>query len=351
MKVMNIVIRHFQPLTASDADLQPVHVFLTQMEAERNPTDPARTLETTIKAFRSFPLLTDEKAIIFYAWHEAKIVGEAFIVIGLDEENSHLLSGDIQVLAEYRRQGIGKELLRKVAEVAEAENRRLILATTDSMIPPGVEFARWAGALPALTEDTSELRLSEVDLDMLASWKATAPDEGYRLLTWLGPYPDNYLVEMANLQEVMNSAPIGDLELEDERVTPQDIRESEAYEASRGFERWTVVAQHIDTGTLVGYTEVDWHPDKPQLLNQGDTVVAPEHRQQGIGVWLKATMIELALDKRPDVTRVRTETASANKAMKALNNRLGFQPYKTRTEWQLSTEAARLAFTKENVGK
>lgn len=330
----------FDPHDASDDTLRPVHAFLAKMETERNPENPPRTLQFLINNFQNFTLLTDEKALLFYAWHGNAIVGEAFIVVGLDEENNHLLSGDIQVLADYRRQGIGSALLSRVVQIAEAENRKLILATTDSAIPSGNAFAKRVGASVGLVEETRQLYLGDIDSNVLHSWKQTGPVEEFDLLTWLGPYPDNFLEAMADLQEVMNTAPKGELDYEDESVTPQDIRESEAYEAARGFERWTLVAQHKASGTLAGFTEVDWHPDNPQLLIQGDTAVDPKYRRKGLGRWLKASMLALILQNRKQVTRIRTENATSNSAMLKINDALGFRHHKTTTEWQVDIAVA-----------
>lgn len=334
-------VRRFDSLSASDEDLRVVHAFLSGMEAERNPEDPARPLEHTIKFFRNFSLLTDEKLVIFHAWHGDAIVGEAFVVVGLDEENDHLLSADLQVLEGHRRIGIGRALLRRVLQVAELENRRLILGTTDSAIPAGAEFAGRVGASVGLVEETSQLYLRDIDDARISSWLSAVSINDFRLLEWLGPYPETYLSEMAALQEVMNTAPIGDLDYEDERVTPQAIRESEAYQAARGVERWTLVAQHNESKDLAGYTEVDWHPDNPKLLLQGDTVVDPRYRQRGLGRFLKAKMIEMLREKRKQVTHVRTENATLNESMRRLNHAMGFTPLKTRTEWQLDVAACK----------
>lgn len=139
----------------------------------------------------------------------------------------------------------------------------------------------------------------------------------------------------------MNLAPDGSLDYEDERVTPEDIREAEAYDASRGFERWTLAAQHRASGELAGFTEVRWHADNPTLLNQGDTVVHPKHGRRGLGRWLKAHIIDLVLNERKQVTRIRTENAYSNDAIVKINEELGYQPTKSQTEWQIETARAK----------
>ncbi len=329
-------IRQLDPTDASDETLRAIHDFLSVMRLERDPED-RRSLQSTIAHFRNFSLLSDEKAVLIYAWLGDVVIGEAFIVVGLDAENSHVLWGDVQVLATYRRLGLGSELFGKVIEVAEAAGRRLITGTTDSAIPAGAAFAERFGASVGLVEVTSELFVADVKRGLLNAWIQAAPRDEFQLLIWRGPCPEEFVEAFAALQELMNFAPSGDLELEYERVTAEDIRESEAYEAARGVERWTLVAQQLSSGDLAGFTEVDWYPDNAELLVQGDTVVDSRFAGQGLGKWLKASMLVLVQRDRPGVLRVRTEAAESNEAMLHINAALGFRHIRRRTEWQVLT--------------
>lgn len=338
---MSWSIQQFDPQTASDETLRLVHEFLVALDAELEPEDPPRSLEYTVNNFRSFGLISTQEVVQFYAWSGTTAVGRAFVVVGNEDENRHLLWGDVAVLATHRGRGIGTALFEKVVEVAEAESRRLIMGSTDSAIPAGEAFAASIGASAGLIEVTNELRLSGLDHDILAAWQRAAPTHEFQLLTWLGPYPEEYLARMAALHEVMNTRPKGDLDYEDERVTPENLREWEAYAAARGAEVWTVVAQHKSSGELVGFTEVNWRPDKPGLLTQSGTVVNPAYRGRGLGRWLKATMLDLVLRERQQVTRVRTSNADSNESMLRINEALGFRQLRTETGWQVGTDKAR----------
>lgn len=338
---MSWSIQPFDAQNASERALRFVHEFLVAMELEREPEDPPRSLKYTIRNYRSLGLISSQKVIIFNARLGNTVIGRAFVVVGNEAENRHLLWGDVEVLAAYRGRGIGRALFEKVVAVAEAEDRRLIMGSTDSAIPAGEAFARRTGAAVGLIEVTNELRLNGLDHHILAAWRRAAPTDEFRILTWLGPYPEEYLERMAELHEVMNTAPKGDLDYEDERVTPEDLREWEAYAAARGVERWTIVAQHKASGELAGFTEVDWRPDRPGLLTQNVTAVDPNFRRNGLGRWLKAGMLELVFKERVEVTRVRTSNADSNESMLRINEALGFRQLRTETEWQVGTERAK----------
>jgi GNAT superfamily N-acetyltransferase len=78
-----------------------------------------------------------------------------------------------------------------------------------------------------------------------------------------------------------------------------------------------------------------WNPTKPELVNQGDTAVAPPYRNHGLGRWLKATMIEKILNERPQIKHIRTGNADSNAPMLKINHELGFKLYKSWNVWQV----------------
>ena len=255
-------------------------------------------------------------------------------------ENKHLMGTSVEVLPEYRRRGLAKELLHKVLEVAGAENRTLILGDTNARVPAGTAFAERLGAKAGLQAHTNQLVLAELDPDLLRRWREDAKVKAsdFELGLWAGPYPEEEIEAIAVMYEVMNTEPRGELEIEDHTVAPKDLRQDEAYWAARGVERWTLYARHEPSSELAGYTEVFWDPEEPENLRQGDTGVLPKYRGHGLGKWLKAAMLEKVLRERPQVKRVRTGNADANAPMLAINRALGFKPYLSETVWQLKRE-------------
>ena len=268
-------------------------------------------------------------------------------------ENKHLMGAEIAVLPEYRRQGLTNGLLSKVLEVAQAENRTLMIGVTNTRVPAGAAFVKKLNARTGIEAHINQLVLAELEPDLLRRWqedaKTTASD--FELGLWTIPYPEEEIGAIAAMYEVMNTEPRGELEIEDHTVAPKDLRQDEAYFAARGVERWTFYARHKPSGELAGYTEVFWDAEEPENVRQGDTGVLPKYRGHGLGKWLKAAMLEKVLRERPQVKRVRTGNADSNAPMLAINRALGFKPYLSETVWQLGREALEAYLTDKPANK
>lgn len=256
-------------------------------------------------------------------------------------ENRHLAGAGVHVTREARRQAVGRGLLGEIAAIAEAAGRTLLMGDTSARRPAGEAFCRSIGAQAGLVEHENRLELAEVDRNLVHSWLKPRP--GYRLLSVDGAIPQEHHVEAIRVLDVMNDAPRGDLDAEDEHETPDGMARFEAWIVASGAQVWTVFAQHEASGRLAGFTRVDWHPSMPRVVWQWGTAVEREHRGHGLGRWMKGAMLDRILRERPSAERVVTTNATSNRWMLAINSELGFRPVNTVTHWQVET--ARVRYT------
>lgn len=338
----NVRLARFVPETAEPQAFEALARFLNAMRREVQPDDPPRPLQAVIDNARGWALLPDITVHAWHLWREDEIVAHLFATVAEREDNRHLLDvRALHVLPAYRRRGLARLLLAKLLELAEGHDRRLLLGATTDRVPEGAALAERLGARPGLAAHTNQLELAELNRELLDGWLSAAPRERYALEFRAGPYPEAELSAIAELLNAMNTAPRGDLEVEDFTVTPERLRQWERYRAAQGLERWALFALERSSGALAGATIVYFDARDPALLLQDDTVVVPAHRGHGLGKWLKAAMLEKVLRERPQVERVRTGNADANAPMLAINHALGFKPYVAETVWQLTREELR----------
>jgi mycothiol synthase len=241
-----------------------------------------------------------------------------------------------------RRRGVARELLRPAVARALEEGRTTLNGggITDG---DASTFSEAMGAERKITERKSRMVLADVDRPMLEDWVVRAKEraEGYSMLAWDGPAPDEYLDKFVALTMVMNTAPRDDLEMEDWIHTPERHREMEQRSLERGSSWWTLVVRHDATDELVGYTEIMFPPHAPDAAWQEATAVDPTHRDKGIGRWLKATNCLRLLDEKPHVRYVDTWNAFSNAPMLGINIAMGFEVIKSFSEYQIRTDALR----------
>jgi mycothiol synthase len=269
-----------------------------------------------------------------------RLLGCAALGLGFTETNRDQAGVDVYVRPDARRRGLATALLRPAAARARAEGRVLLNGggVTDS---DGARFAEALGAERKITERKSRMVLADVDRPMLEEWVVKAKDraEGYSMLSWDGPVPDEYLDKFVALTMVMNTAPRDDMEMEDWIHTPERHREGEARAAAQGSSWWTLVVRHDASDELVGYTEFNFPPHAPEAAWQEATAVDPVHRDKGIGRWLKATNCLRLLDEKPAVRYVDTWNAYSNAPMLGINIAMGFEVIKSFSEYQIRTSA------------
>ena len=316
--------------------------------AESRPHDAAPTAAGLERLIRGLCSQRNYSVHQVLAWHGSRPVGQVFTSASGKGDNPHLLQVEIFVSAGHRRQGIGRALLRVAVERALAERRSLLIGTSIDRVAAGAAFARGVGAQPGLASEVFELVLADLDDDLIERWlragRERAPDVE---LVWLGsPYPAAELEGLARVMAAMNDIPLGDLQIGDRIVTPTTLRDGDAFVRARGDERWTVAARRRADGVLVGLTETVWNASNPAVLVQLATVVLRAERGRGLGRWLKAAMLARVRLERQQVRRVRTDNASMNAPMRAINDALGFRLALTETVWQVDTGVAAAALAR-----
>lgn len=334
---MSFQILPFNPQTASDTDWQFISSLTNLRSSIVLPEDPPQTIEYIKQNWLSTPPVITEYH--WLAWSTGgALIGRGEVDFFNMEENQHIGQVFIFVHPDWRRRGIGSQLLALIADEALAKNRRLLLGNLFERDPDGQLFAQKVGAEIGLAAHTNELKLAEVDRSLVRSWINRAHERAndYILEFWDGPYPEEDIDRASVMVGAMNQVPTGDLDIEHFKYTPQLIRQIEEMLFTQGIVRWTFVARHKPTGDLVGYTDIFWQPNKPHIAHIDATGVLEHHRNHGLGRWLKAAMIEKILEEKPEVLLIRTGNADMNAPMLKINNELGFKPSQANSVVQIS---------------
>jgi mycothiol synthase len=332
-------ITRFDPQQATDRDWYALNTFNNRARALSWPEDlPMPVEKTRLDLTTIAPMTTVHKWV---AWDGDQIIGTGEVWTEKGESNQHIAWTHLVVLPEWRQQGLGSQLLALMADAARQRGRRLLMGETDADDPAGAVFASQMNATAGLSAYTNQLDLAEVDRDLVQRWldRAAERSQGVELGFMTGSYPVDMLPRIIKMFDgAANDEPRGSLDLEDEKVTPEQMQAWDQSREARKVERWFYYVRDTATGDLVGYSQVFWNPFEPDRLWQGGTGVWRDYRNRGLGRWMKAAMLDKIFRERPYVKRIRTGNADSNAPMLKINNELGFRPRKTWTTWQVEID-------------
>ena len=317
----------------TDAELAALHAVESPIEAERRPDRVPQPLESYIAFARNLPAQFHDHTWVAETSDGTPVASAACWWNAAGDER--VMECDVFVRRDRRRQGIGSHLLQQICEVTAAAGRSLLTWSCFSAVPAGDELSRRVGATVARVSRTSELRIEDVDWELVERWIDDGPIRapGYRLERIDGALPTDRYGDAATFHHIMNTQPRDDLDLGDIMITVDDVADQERAQAEAGRHRWTLFVR--DPGdACVGGTELLFEPWEPTTALQNNTGIDPDHRGRGLAKWAKAEMLAWLRTDRPEVTRVRTGNAFSNAPMLAINDALGFVVIDSRTEWQ-----------------
>lgn len=334
--MVEYVLREIFPFT-SDEDAELMLPLCNTVNEEMNPYHQPFTAAD----YRSrFDRIRFDTRHFVAVGSDGSVLGLAVPTHFTDEANRHLQWLELFVDPNHRQLGIGRALLAKAHEIAVADGRTVITVDTSASMPAGTAFCEAVHAEIGLREFINVVDVDALDIGMLEEWQAGGPMRaaGYEVLIWEDDYPEQYYPQIADLIAMAEEdIPMEDLDMAPLASTEEHAREWVA--KTRGVAEFvTVVARHVDSGELVGFTELIRRFSDPETLHTSLTMIHRDHRGHGLGKWIKAVALLRGLERWPDAVRVTTENAMSNDAMVGINTTLGFEPRNTVLSYQATTD-------------
>jgi len=335
-------MRPFALRASTPDEYARLNLFKNVLRSEILPDDPPFPCEEDIHRWQGMPELINEAAWAVWDDSSKRILAFGQADIYQTGDNPHLIDVRIEVLPEFRRRGLGRLLLRRIADHARHERRSLMIMECNDRVPAGGAFLERIGGRRGLEEPINQLRLAELNRDLIQRWMesqaALAAD--FVMGLWDVPYPEEQLQALADLYQVVaNDQPRDALNMEDINYSPAMMHQFDAAQRAGGDQRWSLYVTRRSDGLLAGISEVFWNPNRPAILWQGLTGVLPDHRNRGLGRWMKAAMLTKILRERPEVQFIRSGNATSNAPMLKINRALGFKQLIAWVIWQVKLDA------------
>jgi len=316
-------IEPFDQYTASEADIARVHDLWCLFDAEYFPDDPPKPLEQRIAEFRRVrPHRLQPK---WLGEVDGELVGLSGAWIDTNRQDKNVF-GLVFVRPEARGRGYARPLAGAVMDAADGAGRD-VFVTEVVKDGPEAPLIETIGLKPVLQERISRLRVADIDRGLMQTWidRAAERASDYELVLHESPMPDEVAEKYVVLHDVMNTAPLEGLEEAPETLTVELWQEMERGHAGAGETMLTCIAVHRPSGEYAGFTTLKYQSKHPVEGHQFDTGVNPEHRNKGLGRWIKAANILEFTSRFPDVQWIDTGNAGSNEPMLNINYEMGFK--------------------------
>ena len=328
----------FDPHAASPTKWTAFHAFRRARAVEDDPGEPVLSdADVEHNMRRRWPSWENRRVL---ALADGQVVGSAgmsFRREGTEDYAAHapfvFVWGGVR--QGWRRRGVATVLLRAV--LAFMEDHGKSTATFEAALPEGQAFLAAIGAVPKLRSVENRLGFAGLDWDgldwdELARWEAGAP-AGLRWEVHVGRVPlDRLGALMPAFTALGADEPLGKLDGPRGRYDLQGYVTWYEEIEHRGGGHFLVLL--LDGDEVAGLCDGGWDARFPDRVFQALTAVARPLRGHGVAKALKARMLRLVRDVRPEARLMTTSNAAANAPMLSINGRLGFVRFKEVVTYQ-----------------
>ncbi len=296
-----------------------------------------------------------ERKRLFVVRHNGSPVAYAILYLWTDPATKTAWL-DTYVHPGHRRRGYGSALLDHIEAIAREAGKTTAQGGGKHRVDvPGPRIASPAGFgdLPQDDEVVRFLshrgwslaqvyRYSKLPLPVPAgtmeslwadAWRKAGND--YRIVTWIGPTPDEWLDGVAAIMARMpTDAPSGDHEIDEEIWDADRVRSRDERRRRANQTPLVAAAVHGPSGTLVAFNDLLVPDDRTRPALQAVTLVLKEYRGHRLGMIVKLANIRQLQEFSPQSPSILTDNAEENRPMLNVNEAIGFVPVAFNGAWQ-----------------
>jgi GNAT superfamily N-acetyltransferase len=331
--------------TASVPSLAAAHAYLVDLHDDaqcagvydavlasrrfERPWDDTDGFEQTVAEWRYED--PDERTEKWAVEEDGTIVGVTTLWMSLGD-NIDKIWAELDVHPDHRGHGVGTALVDALERRAREVARHEILV--EVYLPPNAvdhPYERFAGRHGYVSETTDKVRLLDLPVadEVLDRLEASGRERwvgAYRLETHTDGLPEELIPGYCRVSNLLNvDAPTGEVDFEEETLTPERYRGYLDLERRQGRRRITTVAIEEATGEVVAYTDLVLPAGAPTKAWQWGTLVDRDHRGHRLGMAVKVANLRELQRSYPERQTVGTGNDATNTYMVGINIELGFR--------------------------
>lgn len=344
--MINLEILPFDVSQASESEWQKYHAFRKTRHEETQPNVPLASDKSLENALRKTPTRLEIKR--FNVFEKDKLdtqIGEIYFSFYKDADNTpdkHTAITNLAVLNSYRHKGIGMQLFKKLADLAQEYNKpRIIFQTFED---EGMKVVEHANAVKISEQEQFRLTVQEANWDVINNWLTETQGLLSKVtIEWLDvvdSLPEDILEQYSRIMASaideekrfhvgMNKGP--------KALPLESLKEDIKLFNDKGG-KWVIGIIREKNGDVSGLTELKWSPSRNDTLLQFVTHLKLKYRGSGKGKLLKAQAMKYIKENFSDVKFVNTGfVGSKDSALYKINEKIGFKLFYHSASYEIKT--------------
>ena len=231
----------------------------------------------------------------------------------------------VNVLPDYRRQGLGSNIFSQVLNNAHDLKLSKIICQTHHQT--GEEFIVNRGGRVVAKESTRSLMMANVDWNLVENWIVQARKRNPSLELVFKRQVDDSMIPglaMVSLEIERDLAYLNGNQLDISYEFEVEEWKRRQLEAVSPNQSRIFLFVHDGCGEIVGYSNISIQNSDLTFARQGMTALKKDCRGAGIGKLIKAAMLQFIRHNHPEIVKVSTGNNDLNAPIVAINEKLGF---------------------------
>lgn len=231
----------------------------------------------------------------------------------------------VNVLPDYRRQGLGSRIYSQV--LSHANDLKLSKIICQTHHQTGEEFISNRGGRVVAKESTRTLMMANVDWNLVENWIVQARKRNPSLELVFKRQVDDSMISglaMVSLEIERDLAYLNGNQLDISYEFEVEEWKRRQLEAASPNQFRIFLFVHDGCGEIVGYSNVSIQNSDLTFARQGMTALKKDCRGAGIGKLIKAAMLHFIRHNHPEIVKVSTGNNDLNAPIVAINEKLGF---------------------------
>src|SRR5574339_378622 len=155
---------------ATEDQYMGLAIFRNILDKEVFPDDPPTPVEEQTEDWKNVPALIEMHAYLAWNPMHTEVAGFGRLFIKNTGDNEHAANIKVEVLPQFRCQGLGRRMLNLLLPIVKQRQRSLLIIWVNDNVAAAAKFLERMNAQRGSPGHVNQLKVSEFDRSLMDRW-------------------------------------------------------------------------------------------------------------------------------------------------------------------------------------